>query len=92
MVGEMPKQPPAERTHQEAGGERDRRVELLYDGVLRGEERRREMQRESGIGIEIIPFDEIADRTHEIALSRRPTSACEKSSVATATMHYPHRR
>ena len=65
MIGEVAKQPAAERAHEERGGEQDRRVELLYDRIALGKKRRREVKRERRVGVEIIPFDEVADRADE---------------------------
>lgn len=64
-VGDEAEQPAAERPHQEGGGEQHGGIELLHHRVAVGKERRREIQREGGVGVEIIPFDEIADRTDE---------------------------
>ena len=64
-VGDEAEQPAAERPHQEGGGEQHRRVELLHHRIGVREERGREIQRESGVGVEIVPFDEIADRADE---------------------------
>src|SRR6202011_3518489 len=51
--------------HQEGRGEQHRRIELLYDGIAVRKECRREVKRERRVGVEIIPFDEIADRADE---------------------------
>ena len=65
MVGEIAEQPAAERPHQEGRGEQHCGIELLHHGVAVREEDRREIQRERRIGVEIVPFDEIADRADE---------------------------
>ena len=65
MVGEVAEQPAAERAHQEGRGEQHGGVELLHHGIAVREEGRREIQRERRIGVEIVPFDEIADRADE---------------------------
>jgi hypothetical protein len=61
----MAEQPSPEWTHQEPGGEQDGGVQLLHNEILGGEEMRREIEREGGVGVKIVPFDEIADRTDE---------------------------
>ncbi len=64
-VGEIAEQPAAERPHQEGGGKQHGRIELLNDGVGVREEGRREIQGEGGVGVEVVPFDEIAHRADE---------------------------
>jgi hypothetical protein len=48
------------------------RIELLHDGVGVREEGRREIQREGGVGVEVVPFDEIAHRADEDRLDPPP--------------------
>ncbi|MHC2257627.1 hypothetical protein ACVILK_007319 [Bradyrhizobium embrapense] len=64
-VGNEAEQPAAERSHQEGGGEQHGGIELLHHRIAVREERRREIQCERRVGVEIVPFDEIADRTDE---------------------------
>jgi hypothetical protein len=64
-VGDEAEQPAAERAHQECRREQHRGVELLHHGIAVRKERRRKIQRERGVGVEIVPFDEIADRADE---------------------------
>jgi len=45
----------------EADGEEDGGIELLDDRIAAGEERAGEVQRERGIGVEVVPLDEVAD-------------------------------
>src|SRR5262249_24430198 len=42
--------------------------ELLHDGILARKERTGEIEREGGINVKIIPFDEVADRADEDGL------------------------
>src|SRR6185312_17275923 len=42
-----------------------RGVELLHDRIAVREECRREIQRKRGVGVEIVPLDQIADRADE---------------------------
>ena len=72
FVGEIAEQPAAERAHQEGGGEQHGRIELLHDGIAVRKEGRCEIQRESGVGVEVVPFDEIAHRADEDRLDAFP--------------------
>jgi hypothetical protein len=65
MIGKIAEQPAAERTHQKAGGEEERGVELLHHRIGIGKERAGEIERERRIGVEVVPLDEIADRADE---------------------------
>src|SRR5579863_4395669 len=68
MVSEIAEQPSAKGTHQEGCSEQHRGVELLHDRITVREESRRKVERESGIGVKIIPLDQIADRADEDGL------------------------
>ncbi len=72
VVREMSKQPASDRTHQESGREQHRYVELLHHDVLTREEGTGEIERESGIGVEIEPFDQVADGADEDRLEPSP--------------------
>src|SRR5258708_5800626 len=61
----MAEEPAAERAHDEADREQGRGVQLLDDGIALREERAGEIEREGGESVEIVPFDEIADRADE---------------------------
>ena len=68
MVGDIAEQPATEGTHQKGSGEQHGCVELLHHRIAVGEEGRRKIQRERGIGIEVVPFDEIANGADEDGL------------------------
>jgi len=61
----MTEQPAADRPDDEADCEQDRGVQLLDDGIVPGKEGAGEVQRERRVGVEVVPFDEIADRADE---------------------------
>jgi hypothetical protein len=71
-VGDVSEQPAAEGTHQEGRGEQHGGIELLHHRIAVRKECRREVQRKRRVGVEIIPFDEIADRTDEYRLDPAP--------------------
>ena len=73
MVGEIAEEPAAEGAHQEGRREDDGDVQLLDDRVVAGEEGGREIERERRVGVEIVPLDEIADRTDEDRLDPPPS-------------------
>src|SRR2546421_11632735 len=64
-IGDETEQPAAQRPHQEGCRKQHGSVELLHHWIAVWEECRREVKRERRIGVEIIPFDEIADRADE---------------------------
>src|SRR5262245_66033052 len=68
MVGEMSEQPAPDRSHDKAYGKQDRGIELLYDGIFTRKERTREVEREGGVGVEIIPLHQVANRADENGL------------------------
>jgi hypothetical protein len=56
-------EPPAtEGTDDEAEGKEDRGIQLLNDRIVTGKEGAGEEQREGGVGVEVVPLDEIANR------------------------------
>jgi hypothetical protein len=65
VVRQVSEHPAAERTHQEAGREQQCCVELLYDRIGIRKEIAGEIKREGGVGVEVVPFDQIADRANE---------------------------
>src|SRR5262245_10614285 len=68
MVGKVPEQPAPDRSHNKAYGKQNRGVELLHDRIIAGKERAREVEREGGEGIEVIPFHQVAHRADEDGL------------------------
>ena len=58
-------QPRADRPRREADREDRRRLEQLRRLIALGEEYRREIEREGGIGIPVEPLDQIAGRPAE---------------------------
>src|SRR3954470_7759559 len=72
MIGQITEYPAAERPHQETRREKKRRIKLLHHGIGRWEEGAGEIKRESRVGVEIIPFNEIADRTDKDRLDAPP--------------------
>src|SRR5438105_7493291 len=64
-IGDETEQPAAQRPHQEGCRKQHGSVELLHHWIAVWEECRREVKRERRVGVEIIPFDEIADRAYE---------------------------
>jgi len=68
MVGEVSEQPAADRPHHEADSKQDRGVQLLQNRVIAGEERIGEIERKCGVRIEIVPLDQISDRSDEYRL------------------------
>ena len=65
VIAEMAEEPSADRPGDEAEGEQERRVQLLDDGVVAGKEGAGEVERERGVGVEVVPLDEIPDRSDE---------------------------
>lgn len=65
MVRQVSEHPAAKRAHDKAGREQQRCVELLHDRIGIREELASEIEREGGVGVEIVPFDQIADRANE---------------------------
>src|SRR5579859_6465751 len=65
MVGDIAEQPAAEWANQEGRGKQHGGIELLHHGIAVREERRSEVQSERGIGVKVVPLDEIADGTDE---------------------------
>jgi hypothetical protein len=57
--------PAAERAHEEAGREQQRSVELLHDRIGVRKEIAGEIEGEGSVGVEVVPFDQIADRADE---------------------------
>jgi hypothetical protein len=74
VVGQMSEQPSADGTHDETEREEDRGVQLLDDGIRAGKERAGKIEREGGIGVEVVPLDQIADRSDE----RSPTTGASR--------------
>jgi len=58
-VGEPPKHPTAERTHEKAGRKNAGGGEQLARAVAARKERRGKIDRSEGVGVEIVPLDEI---------------------------------
>ena len=79
VIAQVAEQPATNRAHEETDREEDGGVQLLDDGIAAGEERRGEVQRERGIGIEIVPFDQVADRSDE----DRPHPAADIGQICT---------
>src|SRR5579883_1943529 len=65
MVGDIAKQPPAERADQKSRSKHHRGVELLHDRIGARKKGRCKIKRERGIRVKVIPLDEIADRADE---------------------------
>src|SRR4051795_3695649 len=65
MIGDIAEQPAAQRPHQEGRREDDGDIQLLDDRIVAGKEGGSEIERERGIGVEVVPLDEIADRADE---------------------------
>ena len=61
----MTEQPSANRPDDEAECEQDRGVQLLDDRIAAGKERAREIKGKGGVGVEVVPLDEVADRADE---------------------------
>jgi hypothetical protein len=72
VIGEVAEEPATDRPHQESCGEKHRGIELLHDRIVAGKERRGEIQRKRRVGVEIVPFDEIAHRADENRLQPPP--------------------
>ena len=62
VVCQVSEHPAAERAHQEASREQQCCVELLHDRIGIRKEIAGEIEREGGVGVEVVPFDQIADR------------------------------
>ncbi len=62
-VGQIAEKQAADRPHEEGYGKERRGGQLLRHRIGLGEERAGEIERESRIGIDVIPFDEVAHRT-----------------------------
>ena len=65
MVRQMSEQPAAERAHQEPGREQHGGIQLLRNFIAFGKERFGEVKRKRRISVEVVPFDEVADRADE---------------------------
>src|SRR5262245_58378956 len=65
VIREMTEQPAAKRPDQESDREQHRRVQLLDDRIAAWKKRGGEIQRKGRVGVEVVPLDEIADRTDE---------------------------
>src|SRR2546423_14337573 len=68
MIAEMSEKPAADRPDNEAQREQQRRVQLLDDGIVAWEKRTGEVQREGGVHVEVVPFDEVPDRSEKYRL------------------------
>ncbi len=64
-IGIPAEQPAADRPHEETEREDSGGVELLDDGVAFREEGAGEIEGEGGIGVPVVPFDQVADGTAE---------------------------
>ena len=65
MVGKVAKKPATDRPNDEAEGKQDGRIQLLDDRVAARKERTGKKQGEGGVGVEVVPLDEVADRPDE---------------------------
>lgn len=63
MIGQISKQQTADRPHDEADRKQDRGVQLLDDRIVTGKEGLGEIKCEGSVGVEVVPLDQIADRT-----------------------------
>ena len=72
VIGEMAEQPAADGPHDEAERKQDSGVQLLDDRIVAGKERAGEIERERRIGVEVVPLDQVADRTDEDRLHAAP--------------------
>src|SRR5215469_16912279 len=88
MVRKVSEQPSADRPHHEAYGKQNRGVQLLDDRIAARKERIREIQREGGVRIEVVPFDKIADRPDKDRL-QAPANGCE-TGLFDAYRDFPH--
>ena len=61
----MAEEPPAYGPDDEAEREEDGGIQLLNDRVAARKERAGEEQRERGVGVEVVPLDEVANRADE---------------------------
>ena len=61
-VGDHAEQPAADRAHEEADSENRGGRQVLRDRIVAGKEGLGEIERERGIGVEVVIFDEIAER------------------------------
>src|SRR4051812_27174038 len=60
-----PHQPPTDRSHQEADGKHRGSIEKLRRLARGWKEHLREVERERGVGVPVVPLDQIADRAAE---------------------------
>ena len=72
VVRQIAEHPAADRPHDEARRKQHRGVELLHHRIGIGEKGRREIKREGRVGVEIVPLDQIADRSDEDRLDAPP--------------------
>src|SRR5580704_13303566 len=72
MVGQVAKQPSAQRTHQESQCEKKPGVKLLHQRIGIREESASEIERKRRVCVKIIPLDQIARRTDEDGLDASP--------------------
>ncbi len=64
-VGELPEQKAAQRPDEKARRKEERDIKLLHDWIGRREKRACKIEGEGGIGVEIVPFDQIAGGPYE---------------------------
>src|SRR5262245_8813047 len=84
----MSEQPAADRPHDEADRKQDSGIELLGDGVISREKRICEIQRKRGVGVDVVPFDEIADGSDEDRL--QPTAHITESKLVCRYCNVAH--
>ena len=83
-VGDITENPAAQGAHDEARGKEQRRVELLHNRIAIGEECLGEIEGERGVGIKIVPLDQIAHRANENRLEPAPYVAQVNSGIRVA--------
>ena len=66
---------------------RMRGVQLLDDRIAAGEERAGEIEREGGVGVEVVPLDEVADRADEDRLQPAPHVGDVESVLRRSRVH-----
>ena len=68
-IGNLSEDHRAQRSDDKAEREEYCRVQLLNDWIVTRKKEMREIKRKSGVRVEVVPLDEIADRTNENSLA-----------------------
>jgi hypothetical protein len=68
----VPEQPATNRPHDEADRKQQSRIQLLNDRIGAGEKGGGKVERESGVGVEVLPLHQISNGSDEDGLDPPP--------------------